>query len=94
MNNISNPVKNIQFYIIGFLVINTPGIFFVIPVCLTVGQVAQTARCWAGRPGFIPGCRRDEDFSLLLRVQTGPEVHSASYKTSTRGFPRGKGGRA
>ena len=32
---------------------------------------------------------RGEDFSSLLRVQTGPEVHSASYKMSTGGFPRG-----
>ena len=37
-------------------------------------------------PGSIPGVGR---FSSLVRVQTGPEVHSASYKMSTGGFPRG-----
>ena len=40
-------------------------------------------------PGSIPGVGRGGDFSSLLRVQTGPEVHSASYKMSTGGFPRG-----
>ena len=29
------------------------------------------------------------DFSSLLRVQTGPGVHSSSYKMSTGEFPRG-----
>ena len=48
----------------------------------------------AGWPGFNPGCRRGGDFSSVVRVQTGPEVHSVSYKMSTGGFPRGKGGRA
>ena len=43
----------------------------------------------AGRPGFDPGYRRGGDFSSLVRVQTGPEVHSASYKMSTGGFPQG-----
>ena len=38
-------------------------------------------------PGSIPG----GDFSLFLRVQTGPEVHSTSYKMITGGFPRGGG---
>ena len=32
-------------------------------------------------------------FFFTLCVQTGPEVHSASYKMSNMGFPRGKGGR-
>ena len=36
-----------------------------------------------GRPWFEPGCRRDGDFSSLLRVQTGTGVHSASYKMIT-----------
>ena len=36
--------------------------------------------------GSIPGVRGVEIFSL--RVQTGPGVHSASYKMSTGGFPR------
>ena len=35
-----------------------------------------------------PGCRRGGDFSSLLRVQTGPGVHSTSYEMSTGGFPR------
>ena len=48
----------------------------------------------AGRPGFDPGCRRGGDFSSLLRVQTGPGVHSTSYKISTGDFHGGKGGRA
>ena len=50
----------------------------------------QGAWLRAGRPG----CRRGGDFSSLLRVQTGPGVHSASYKMSTGDFPGGKGGRA
>ena len=54
----------------------------------------QGAELRAGRPGFDPGCRRGGDFSSLFRVQTGPGVHSASYKMSTGGFPGGKGGRA
>ena len=45
-------------------------------------------------PGSIPGVGGGGDFTSLLRVQTGPEVHSASYKMSTGGFPRGRGGRA
>ena len=36
-----------------------------------------------------PGCRRGGDFSSLLRVQTGPGVHSTSYKMSSEEFPRG-----
>ena len=48
----------------------------------------QGAWLRAGRPGFEPGCRKGWDFSLPLHVQTGPEVHSASYKMSTGGFPR------
>ena len=54
----------------------------------------QGAWLWAGRPGFDPCCRKSGDFSSFLRVQTGPEIHSASYKMSIGGFPRGKGGRA
>ena len=54
----------------------------------------QGAELRAGQPGFDPGCRRGRDFSSLLRVQTGPGVHSASYKMSTGCFPGGKGGRA
>ena len=49
----------------------------------------QGASLWAGRPGFDPGCRRAGDFSSLLRVQTGPGVHSTSYKMSTGEFLRG-----
>ena len=37
-------------------------------------------------PGSIPGVRGGGDFSSLLRVQTGPGVHPASYKMSTEGF--------
>ena len=40
------------------------------------------------RPGFDPGCRRAEDLSSPLRVQTGPGIHSAPYKMSTGYFPR------
>ena len=46
---------------------------------------------WAGRPGFDPGCWRGGDFTSL-HVQTGPGVHSTSYKMSTGEFLRGKGG--
>ena len=38
-------------------------------------------------PGSIPGVGGGGDFSSLLRVQTGPGVHSTSYKMSTGGFP-------
>ena len=48
--------------------------------CNNKDQVAQAARLWAGQPAFDPGCRRDRDFSSFLRVQTGPGVHSTSYK--------------
>ena len=48
----------------------------------------------AGRPGFDPWCRKFGDFHSLLCVQSGPGVHSASYKMSTLCFFRGKGGRA
>ena len=48
----------------------------------------------AGRPGFDPGGRRGGNFTLLLRVQTGPGVYSTSYKMSTGEFLRGKFGRA
>ena len=40
-----------------------------------------------------PGCRTGGDFSLLLRAQTGPGIHSASYKMSTGCFPVGKDAR-
>ena len=49
----------------------------------------QGAWLRAGRPGFDPGCRRGGDFSSFLRVQTGPGVHSTSYKIRTGVFPRG-----
>ena len=39
--------------------------------------------------GSIPGVGGGGNFSSLFLVQTGPEVHSASYKMSTGGFPRG-----
>ena len=39
-------------------------------------------------PGSIPGVGGGGDFSSLLRVHTGPEIHSASYNMSTGGFPR------
>ena len=46
---------------------------------------------YLGVPGFDPGCRRGGDFSSVLRVWTGPGVHSTSYKMSrpTREFSRG-----
>ena len=40
-------------------------------------------------PGSILGVGGSRDFSSLLCVQTGPEVHSASYKMRTGGFPWG-----
>ena len=40
-------------------------------------------------PGSIPGVGGGGDFSSLLRVQTGPGVHSTSYKMSTGEFPWG-----
>ena len=44
-------------------------------------------------PASIPGVGGWR-FFFAPSFLTGPEVHSASYKMSTRGFPRGKGGRA
>ena len=38
-------------------------------------------------PGSITDVGGDGDFSSLLHVQTGPGVHSISYKMSTGGFP-------
>ena len=61
------------------------------------GQVAQGARRlttgWTARvrSRVSEGWRF---FFSLLRVQTGHEVYSASYKMSTGAFPRGKGGQA
>ena len=60
-------------------------------IMLGVGQVAQAARRLAAGldgPGSIPGVGGG-DFSSHLRVQTGPGVHSTSYKMSTGEFPRG-----
>ena len=56
-----------------------------------MGQVAKATRrlATAGWHGFDPGCRRGGDFSSLLRVQTGLEVHSASYKMNTGGLSSG-----
>ena len=42
-----------------------------------------------GRDGLDPGCRRSGDVSSLLRVHTGPGVHSTFYKMNTGGSPRG-----
>ena len=42
-----------------------------------------------GRSGFDPGCRKCGDFSLLIRVQTTPGVHSAFYNMSTEGLSPG-----
>ena len=59
--------------------------------------VAQLARLFAMgwtarvRSRGIGGGR---DFSSLLRDQTGPGIHSASYKISSGGFSQGKSGRA
>ena len=39
-------------------------------------------------PGSIPGVGGGGDFSSLLRVQTGPGVHSTCYKMSNGGFPQ------
>ena len=64
---------------------------------LSEDQVSQNGKAFGyglGRPGFDPGCLRGGDSSSLLRVQTGPGVHSASYKMNTGDFPRGKDGRA
>ena len=57
----------------------------------TVGQVTQTARHLT--TGWTVWGRRGGDFSSLLRIHTGPGVHPASYKMSSRAFPGGKGDR-
>ena len=43
--------------------------------------VAQAARCWA--TGWM--AQVSEGWKFFF----GPEVHSASYKMSTKGFPQG-----
>ena len=43
------------------------------------------ATSWTARSD--PGWRRGGDFSPLLRVQTGPGVHSTSCKMNTEAFP-------
>ena len=47
-----------------------------------MGQVAevQDTWLWGGQPGFDPRCQGCEYFSSLLHVQTGPGVHSTSYR--------------
>ena len=42
-------------------------------------------------PRPVTGVGGDGAFSSLLRVQTGPEVHLASYKMSTERFLGGGG---
>ena len=56
----------------------------------------QGAWLRAGWPGLEPRCWRSGDFSSLLRVQTGPGVHSTSYKTikwALENSPGGGGGK-
>ena len=65
------------------------------PCTSSMGQVAQTARRLSMGlygMGSIPGVGGVE-FFLLLRVQTGPGVHSTSYKMNTvpGNFSGGKG---
>ena len=55
---------------------------------------AQGIWLWTGWSGFDPRCRRGGDFSLLLCVQTGPGMHSASCRNEYQGFPGGKDGQA
>ena len=54
-----------------------------------IGQVAQVARHLA--TGWTARVRsrvsEGGNFSSFIRVQTGPGVHSASYKMSTVDFP-------
>ena len=61
-----------------------------------MGQVAQAARRLA--TGWTARVRSQVSkgwrFSSLPRAQTGPGVHSASYKRVRGPFPGGKGGRA
>ena len=61
----------------------------VFPLKFCMHLKRQGAWLRTGRPWFDSECGRGGDFSSLLHVQTGPEVHSASYKMSTGGFPRG-----
>ena len=49
---------------------------------------------WADGPGSIPGGGGVGNFSSLIRVQTGPGVHSVSCKMNPGAFPGGKDGRA
>ena len=52
--------------------------------------MAQASRLLAmglDGPGSIPGVGGGGDFSSLLSVQTGPGVHSTSYKMSSGEFP-------
>ena len=58
---------------------------------MEMGQVAQAARRLAAGWTARVRSRVSEggDFSSHLRVQTGPGVHSTSYKMSTGEFSRG-----
>ena len=51
----------------------------------------KTLDCRPLCPGSIRAVGGGGDFSSLLRVQTGPTAHSASYKMNERAFPGGKG---
>ena len=53
------------------------------------GASGKALRYGLDGPGSIPGVGGGGDFSSLFRVQTGPGVHSTSYKMSTGEFPRG-----
>ena len=63
-------------------------VFFIIIYVQKWARWLKRQGAWlrAGQPGFDPGCRSGGDFSSLLRVQTGPGVHSTSYKMSTGEF--------
>ena len=66
-----------KFYYALELVLDGPG-----------GASGKALRYGLDGPGSIPGVGGGGDFSSLLRVQTGPGVHSTSYKMSTGEFLR------
>ena len=64
---------------------------YMIPDCGPGSSIGKVLGYGLGWHRFNPGCRRGGDFSSLLHVQTGPGIHSASYKMSAGGLsPRAK----
>ena len=53
------------------------------------GSSGKSLGCGLDGPGSIPGVGGGGDFSSHLPVQTGPGVHSTSYKNEYQGISLG-----